>query len=346
MATKVNVVMGGPSAEYEVSLRSGEQVLSYLDKSKYDLRAVVITKNKQFYYADIAADAPVPDIQHFADANGAFIGPFHPSNSKEIWDNCDAAFLALHGEFGEDGTIQGYLDALGIPYTGSGVYASAVAMNKITSKFLYAQSGMPVPDYSVYGVNHPDVTVDGIIKKHGFPCFLKCPQSGSSRLMGRAADKASLESLLKELQEDADDILVETSISGPEFSCGVIDMPNGETKALPPIEIRPNNAEFFDYTAKYTHGATLELVPAPRPEPLLRQIEETALRAHKALGCYGVSRTDMIYCDSKLYVLETNTLPGMTSASLLPQAFKAQGGTYAGLLDILISSALKRAGVA
>ena len=159
--TKVNVVMGGPSAEYEVSLRSGEQVLSYLDRSKYDLRAVVITKNKQFYYADVKNNnndngngTDVPDIQNFSSPspspspnNNTFIGPFHPSNSKQIWDNCDAAFLALHGEFGEDGTIQGYLDALGIPYTGSNVYASAVAMNKITSKFLYVQSALPVPEY-------------------------------------------------------------------------------------------------------------------------------------------------------------------------------------------------------
>jgi len=135
---------------------------------------------------------------------------------------------------------------------------------------------------------------------------------------------------------------VETSVSGPEFSCGVIDLPDGSIRALPPIEIRHANYDFFDYTAKYTTGASEELVPAPRPEELLRKIEDAALRAHKILGCRSVSRTDMIYNDSKLYVLETNTLPGMTSASLLPKAFQAQGGTYSELLDILISSALKK----
>ena len=340
MVTRINVVMGGPSAEYEVSLNSGAQVLANLDRGKYGLRAVVVTKDKQLYYADVVDG--VPDIQCFASPESPFKGPFHPSDSKEMWDGCDAAFLALHGEFGEDGTVQGYLDALGIPYTGSGVYASAVAMNKITSKFLYALNGLTVPEYSVYGINNPDVTVEGIIRKHSFPCFLKCPQSGSSRLMGLAKDRASLESLLKELQGSADDILVETSVSGPEFSCGVIDLPDGTTAALPPIEIRHANYDFFDYTAKYTNGASEELVPAPRPEELLKQIEDAALRAHKILGCRGVSRTDMIYNDSKLYVLETNTLPGMTSASLLPKAFQAQGGTYSELLDILISSALKK----
>ena len=340
MTIRVNVIMGGPSAEYEVSMNSGCQVLTHIDKSKYALRAVVINKEKQFYYADVVGDS-IPDVHGYSTPGSPFKGPFHPSASKEIWDGCDAAFLALHGEFGEDGVIQGYLESIGIPYTGSGVYASAVAMNKITSKFLYELNGLDVPEYSVYGINHPGVTVDTIIAKHGFPCFLKCPQSGSSRLMGRAADRASLESLLKELQESANDILVETTITGTEFSCGVIDMPDGTTMALPPIEIRPAAAsDFFDYAAKYTHGGSTEIVPAPQPETLLRKIEGVAVSAHKVLGCRGVSRTDMIYRDSKLYVLETNTLPGMTSTSLLPQAFKAAGGTYAGLLDTLISSAL------
>jgi len=341
----VNVVMGGPSAEYEVSLNSGGQVLANLDRGRYSPRAVVIDKEKRIYYADADSDGAVPDVRSFAASGGPFKGPLHPSNSKEVWEGRDVAFLAMHGEFGEDGTIQGYLDTLGVPYTGCGVYAGAVAMNKITSKFIYMLGGLSVPEYSVYGVNRPETSVDGLIKKHGFPCFLKCPQSGSSRLMGRATDKESLTALLKELQESAKDILVETMIKGIEFSCGVIDMPDGSTQALPPIEIRPKGSEFFDYKAKYTHGGSEEIVPAPREPELLAQIQDAALRAHNLLGCYGVSRTDMIYCGSKLYILETNTLPGMTSASLLPQAFKAwRGGTYAELLDILIASALKRAG--
>jgi len=340
----VCVVMGGPSAEYEVSMNSGGQVLANLDRGKYDLRAVVVSKEKQIYYANVDASGPVPDVKSFATPGGPFKGPLHPSDCKDVWKGCDVAFLAVHGEFGEDGTIQGYLDTLGVPYTGCGVYASAVAMNKITSKFLYMLGGLSVPDYSVYGVNHPETTVDGIIAKHGFPCFLKCPQSGSSRLMGRASDRESLVALLKELQESANDILVETMVKGIEFSCGVIDMPDGSTHALPPIEIRPLGSEFFDYKAKYTHGASEELVPAPREPELLAQVEDAALRAHKLLRCYGVSRTDMIYSDSKMHILETNTLPGMTSTSLLPQAFKAwRGGTYKELLDILLTSALKRA---
>ena len=334
---KINVVMGGPSAEYEVSLNSGRQVLSNLDRSKYELRAVVITKDKKFYYSDITEN--IPDL---SDPQKTMNGPFLPCDCKQVWENCDVAFLALHGEFGEDGVIQGYLEALSVPYYGSGVYASAVAMNKITAKFLYELNGLDTPPYSIYGVNHPDVSVKKIIEKHGFPCFLKCPQSGSSRLMGRAADEHSLRNLLVELQLSAADILVETNITGVELSCGVIEDAEGKITALPPIEIRPVNSDFFDYTAKYTKGASQEIVPAPHPQELLKRVEEIAVRAHKILGCYGVSRTDMIYCDDKLYVLETNTLPGMTATSLLPQAFKAIGGTYSQLLDTLISSALKR----
>jgi D-alanine-D-alanine ligase len=342
MTTKmrVNVVMGGPSAEYEVSLNSGQQVLSNLDRSKYDLRVVVITKDKKFYYSNIADN--IPDVAILADPQKTMIGPFLPCDCKQVWEDCDVAFLALHGEFGEDGIIQGYLEALSIPYYGSGVYASAVAMNKITTKFLYELNGLDTPTYSIYGVNHPEITVDSIVKKHGFPCFLKCPQSGSSRLMGRAKNENELNALLEELQQSSDDILVEDSITGIELSCGVIEDTDGKLTALPPIEIRPVDSEFFDYTAKYTKGASLEIVPAPHPEELLKRVEEAAKRAHRMLGCYGVSRTDMIYSGDKLYVLETNTLPGMTITSLLPKAFKAVGGTYSQLLDTLISTALKR----
>jgi D-alanine-D-alanine ligase len=137
---RVNVVMGGPSAEYEVSLNSGREVLSNLDRNKYELRAVVVTKDKKFYYRDITES--VPDAAALAEPQKTMSGPFLPCDCKEIWENCGAAFLALHGEFGEDGVIQGYLETLSIPYYGSGVYASAVAMNKITTKFLYELNGL------------------------------------------------------------------------------------------------------------------------------------------------------------------------------------------------------------
>jgi D-alanine-D-alanine ligase len=231
---------------------------------------------------------------------------------------------------------------LGIPYTGSGVAASAISMDKIASKYLFYSNGLAVPPWSVYGKAFPSVTLDSLQKKHGFPCFVKCPQSGSSRLMGRADDRATLVALLGEFEGSADRLLVESAIHGIEFSCGVIENEAGEPYALPPIEIRPVHGAYFDYTAKYTTGESEEIVPAPRPKALLDTIKTTALAAHTIVGCAGVSRTDMIFADERLYVLEINTLPGLTPNSLLPKEFAADGGTYGGLLDNLIRSALRK----
>ena len=339
MTIRVNVLMGGPSAEHEVSLNSGLEVLRHLDTNEYASRAVVVSRDTKFFAGP--AGITLEDVNN-PGSSAKCRGPFSPAASGELWESCDVAFLALHGEFGEDGVVQGFLDTIGIPYTGSGVYASALAMEKIASKFLYIGNAIAVPPYSIYGKAHPEVTIDAIEEKHGFPCFIKCPQSGSSRLMGRATDRRSLASLIDELKPHAANLLIETAIDGVEFSCGILEKEDGTLLALPPIEIRPVRAGFFDYTAKYTSGESEEIVPAPRPATLLERIKSTALTTHDILGCRGVSRTDMMYADDILYVLETNTLPGLTSNSLLPKAFKAIGGTYGGLLDMLIRTALKK----
>lgn len=342
MLTRVHVIIGGPSAEHEISLRSGFEVMGHLDPVRYQVTGVVVSQKKEFFFCDYKnSGIRIEDLRDPA-ATGKFTGHGRATSSGNQWDKCDVAFLALHGTFGEDGVVQGFLETLGIPYTGSGVYSSAVAMNKITSKYLYLMNGLSVPPYSIFGKAHPETTLDTVAKKHGFPCFVKCPQSGSSRLLGRADSPESLRALVAELAPHAENLLIETNITGIEFSCGVIEKQGGELSALPPIEIRPVHAGFFDYTAKYTVGESEEIVPAPRPEPLLERIKETSLAAHRILGCSGVSRTDMIYTGDTLYVLETNTLPGLTPQSLLPKAFKAIGGTYTGLLDILITAALSK----
>ncbi|MBN2189180.1 MAG: D-alanine--D-alanine ligase [Chitinispirillaceae bacterium] len=350
MTIRIAVVMGGTSVEHEISLRSGLEVLANLDQSTYRARAVVISRNREFFYCDpCKKPLTLKEIGNPA-LSGRFKGPFSPASAAALWEECGAAFLALHGSFGEDGVIQGYLDTIGIPYTGSGVCASAVAMDKIASKFMYINSGLAVPPWSVYGKAYPETTPGSIAAKHGFPCFVKCPQSGSSRLMDRAADQSSLKKIIAELSPHADRLLIETAIAGAEFSCGILEKENGDLIALPPIEIRPKpsgQGGFFDYTAKYTAGGSEEIVPAPQPAPLLERIKDASLAAHRAIGCSGVSRTDLMYADDTLYVLETNTLPGLTPNSLLPKAFRAAGGTYAGLLDTMIRTALaKKAGCA
>ncbi len=341
MTVTVNVVMGGPSAEHEVSLRSGLEIMNHIDRRAYRARALVISHDRRFFFRDPGGE-PL-DLADLANPSPPlFDGPVAPAASQKFWEGCDVAFLALHGSFGEDGVIQGYLETLGVPYTGSGVYGSAVAMEKITSKFLYLAGGLAVPPWSIYRKGHPDGSPESLERKHGYPCFVKAPQSGSSRLMGRAGDRRSLVALLDEFSPHADRLLIETAISGVEFSCGVIDVAGGGVTALPPIEIRPKETSFFDYTAKYTAGKSEEIVPAPRPAPLLDRVKETAIAAHRILGCRGVSRTDMMYANDTLYVLETNTLPGLTAASLLPKEFIAAGGSYAGLIETIINAALRK----
>jgi D-alanine-D-alanine ligase len=342
MKPRVGIIIGGPSAEHEVSLRTGFEIFSHINRDRYILNVIVISHECTFYWCNEEGlkDLSVKDLES-PSTSSRFKGPFHPAAASEIWNSCDMALLALHGSYGEDGVFQGYLEAIGIPYQGSDVFASALAMNKIASKFMYIQNNLSVPPYSLYGKDHPEITAESIAQKHGFPCFVKCPQSGSSRLMGRATDLNSLKEMLTELSNHSSSILVESMVKGPEFTCGVLEYPDGSVQALPPVEIRPKTS-FFDFTAKYTDNASEEICPSPDDLTLRKRIQDVALKAHKVLGCSGVSRTDIIYANDTLYVLETNTLPGMTSNSLLPKEFKAIGGDYEGLLDILITCALAK----
>ena len=340
MTKQVNILAGGPSAEHEVSLGTGMEVLKHLDKSKYRVRPVIISHKKDFFFSDAEAAVFAEDDFARPEKSAHFKGPFSPAMSQAVWDGCDIALLALHGEFGEDGKIQGFLEALNIPYTGSGVLASAVGMDKTHSKFLFEQQGIITPPYSIYYTDGSGISVDDIIKKHGFPCYIKCPQSGSSRLMDRADSRESLEKTITDLSKDSNEFLIETNISGDEYSCPVLEYPDGNLRPLPPILIRPVASAYFDYTAKYTAGASEEITPAPCSADLTKRIQDVSLKAHRVLKCQGLSRTDMIVKDEVIYVLETNTLPGLTSASLVPKSFVAAGGSYTELLDIIIETAL------
>jgi D-alanine-D-alanine ligase len=343
MSLHVNVIMGGPSAEHEVSLKSGREVLENMDKKRYAVRAVVATKDLSFFYCDVKRSIPSLKDLSRPGKSTIFKGPFAPGASLPVWKKCDVAFLAVHGSFGEDGLLQGFLDTLKIRYTGSGVFASAVAMNKIASKFIFQQNGIMTPPFCIVGKDHPETTASFLEKKFGYPLYVKCPQSGSSRLMARVESRKDFLARLKEYRPYSSEILVEKEIKGIEFSCPVLEYPDGSERALPPIEIRPVANTYFSFKAKYEDGGSQELVPAPRPEKLLSKIKDIALKAHRLLNCRGTSRTDMILGkDGKLYVLELNSLPGLTANSLLPKSFRAAGGTYPQLIEGLIRSALKK----
>ncbi len=304
----VAVIAGGKSAEREVSLSSGKQVMEALDKEKYNI-----------LFFD-----PAYDLVKIA---------------KEA-QNIDVAIIMLHGRGGEDGTMQGFLDCLGIPYQGSSVLGSSIAMNKIVSKQLYASAGLPVAPYVVLEKG-TEADIAQIEKKLGFPVMVKPEQEGSSIGLTLVKSPEELEGALNKAWQYDSKALVEKYLQGTEITAAVLG--NNPPVALPLVEIRPSETfEFFDYTAKYKPGATEEICPAPLPEALVKKAQDYALRAHKVLHCLDYSRTDMILYHEEFYILETNTIPGMTATSLFPQAAQAAGISFPGLLDRLIELALEK----
>lgn len=303
----VALLAGGISSEREVSLHSGEQVYEALDKDKYHIRQY----DPQSDLARLVQDAPKIDI----------------------------AMIILHGPFGEDGTVQGLLELLNIPYQGSGVLGSALAMNKVVTKQLYEKAGLPVIPYHVYAC---DETVDAedCAARLGLPLVVKPVAAGSSVGMSIVKSAADLQGALDQAGEFDKAILVESFIEGTELTAGVIG--NKELNALPIIEIIPDEFhEFFDYEAKYTAGVTREICPARINAEMTQRAQDCAKIAHRALFCKGYSRTDMILKDNEMYVLETNTIPGMTATSLFPQAALKAGMSFSQVLDKLIELGLE-----
>ncbi len=331
----ITVVMGGPSEEHEISLKTGFEMIRHLDTEKYEIAALVIDREKRFYFAPEGVAVTSEALNNPSESD-FFEGPFSPVNALPIWETCDFALLGLHGEFGEDGVFQGYLETIDIPYSGCSIFASALGMHKIAAKKLFEGSGIPTPPYAVYRQGD---SIEMIAARHGFPCFVKAPQSGSSKLLGKADNFEQLELMLTEFIKEAKSVLVEAVIEGDEFSCPVLEI-NGEVKALPPVYIKPAEGHFFDYEAKYL-GKSEEIVPAPFDDETIKLIQKAAVAVHITLECDTYSRTDVIMKEGIPYVLEVNTLPGFTAQSLFPQAYAASGGTFTQLLDKLIKSKLQ-----
>ncbi len=302
MKKTIALLAGGISSEREVSLNSGQQVFDALDKEKYDIRRY-----------DPQSDLPAL----VADAG-----------------QIDAALIILHGPYGEDGTVQGLLDLLDIPYQGAGVLGSALAMNKLAAKQRYEQVGLPVPAYAAL-TDMQQANANELIERLNLPLVIKPSAAGSSVGMSIVRSAQDLLPALQKAFEHDSTVIVEAYINGIEVTGGVLG--NHKLEALPLIEIIPDeNHEFFDYEAKYTAGVTDEICPARISDTLTQKAQQYALAAHQALYCLGYSRTDMIVRDEDIFVLETNTIPGMTSTSLFPQAAQVAGFSFGQLLDRLI----------
>ncbi len=305
---RLALIAGGKSAEREVSLKSGEQVYQALNKDKYDIRRY----DPRDDLDRLVRDAP----------------------------DLDAALVIMHGRGGEDGTLQGMLDLLEIPYQGSGVLGSALGMNKELSKLLYQQAGLQV-SRALFFTREEAPSAAAIEAQLGLPVVIKPVNEGSSIGVTKARTREELQKGLEAAFPYDHRILVEEFLEGVEVTGGVLG--NAKLTALPLVEIIPSDQyDFFDYEAKYKPGASTEICPARVSPEITRKAQEAALIAHRALHCRGYSRTDMIVRDGEIYVLETNTIPGMTATSLFPQAAQAQGLEFSQLLDTLIDLALEK----
>lgn len=305
---QVALIVGGFSNEREISLKSGAEVGKALNPERYSTSVYDLKDS-------------IPRL--IADAS-----------------QIDVALIVLHGRFGEDGTVQGLLELLGIPYQGSGVLGSALAMNKRLAKKLFRLEGLPVP--REWFIRRGDqVDLESVAADLGWPIVVKPNNEGSSIGIGIVQSLPELAEKTKQALALDHEVLLEEYIKGREITGGVLG--NKVTQALPVIEIIPEKQYiFFDYEAKYKEKASQEICPAPIGDALTRLAQEYALRAHKALNLRGYSRTDMIIRGEEIFVLETNTIPGMTGTSLLPQAAQAAGLTFSALLDRLIELALEK----
>lgn len=255
----------------------------------------------------------------------------------ELAGTHDAAFLNLHGQPGEDGLVQALLERAGCPYQGSGPAGSFLALNKAAGKAAFRHAGIQTPDYEFLPVR----PAAGWKSSLSFPMFVKSNTGGSSIDLFRVNDEAELQQALDTLFSHRQEVLIESFIPGQEVTCGVMGRP-GEEKALPPVLIVPKRA-FFDFHDKYAADGAAELCPAPLSPEITKKVQETALAAHRCLGLSGYSRTDFrLTDDGELFVLEVNTLPGMTSASLVPKEAAAEGLDFGELLETLLSYAVER----
>ena len=297
---KVGVIMGGISSEREISLNSGNSIMENIDKNKYDVVPVVIDEK-----ADII------------------------NKVKDL----DFALLALHGKFGEDGTVQSVLQTLDIPYSGCGPLTSALCMDKDLTKTVLEANGIRTARWlNVKSVEEIDYEA---IENIGYPVFIKPTNGGSSVATFKIYDKEKVQEAVEEGLKWDTEVMIEEFIDGNEITCPVFD-----NKLFPVIAIKPKS-DFFDYTQKYSENGADEVL-VELEEDLYKEVKEMALKTYKALKCEVYSRIDMIVNkEGTPYILEVNTLPGMTAASLFPKSAKGEGYSFSEFLDLIIETSLK-----
>ncbi|HOQ99636.1 MAG TPA: D-alanine--D-alanine ligase family protein [Anaerolineae bacterium] len=367
---RVAVVFGGRSGEHEVSLVSAASVMRALDKGRYEVYPVGITRGGRWLTAGDPmltlqsgqgeaaslpaqagtpappAQAGMPELPAQAGVPGPLAGrELVPGTREAGFPEVDVVFPVLHGTYGEDGTIQGLLEMADMAYVGAGVLGSALGMDKIAMKDVFVARGLPVVDYVALSAREwradPARWAAAIEGRLGYPCFVKPANLGSSVGISKAHNREELVRGLDEAAVYDRRLVVEQGIDAREIEVSVLG--NDEPEASLPGEVVPCN-EFYDYAAKYLDGESQLLIPAPLSEEQTRAVRELAVRAFQALDCAGMARADFLLCrrTGRLYISELNTIPGFTSISMYPKLWEASGLPYPRLIDRLIELAIER----
>ncbi len=336
---RIAVLLGGSSPERFVSIASGRGIVKSLRELGHDVTVVDPAMGRdqlpevEILSQGVGANPPSQDIlKKLSHRN------YLSSVDSKTFDNIDLAFIILHGKWGEDGIIQSLLELRSIPYTGSGVMASAIAMDKVMSKKLFSHHGIPTPewfDYSKDSSSRPAMVKERI-SRIGYPNVVKPNDQGSSVAITIVRDESALDRALDEAEQFSDTVLIEKYIEGAELTVGIIG-----DEPLPVIEIRPHEG-FYDYEHKYTKGKTDYIVPAPIDEAFAHKLQEIALNTFESLGCKTFGRVDFkVGRDLVPYCLEVNTIPGMTETSLVPKAAAAAGISFNEVVNRIVELSIE-----
>ncbi|HVF23020.1 MAG TPA: D-alanine--D-alanine ligase family protein [Pyrinomonadaceae bacterium] len=361
---RVGVIFGGRSGEHEISIRSARAIIESIDRKKFDVVPIAITKEgKWLPPADSAqilpaavqpllnasATATTGDIALLGDPSHKGLISLKGNSQPLVAEKLDVVFPALHGTYGEDGTLQGLLEMADVPYVGCGVLASSCGMDKVTMKSLFVQAGLPICRYVWFLRSqwHADSekVIRTVSREIGFPCFVKPANLGSSVGVSRVTDKASLTKAVELAGEYDRKIIVEEEVVAREIECAVLG--NDEPKASLPGEyvVYDEAARFLDYTEKYTSTGNVSfVVPAPLSKTMTTRIQKMAIQAFQSVDGTGLARVDFFLSrdGGELIINELNTMPGLTEVSGYPKMWQASGLPFSQLLETLIDLAFER----
>lgn len=349
MSHKINVgiLFGGKSVEHEISVRSSKNVYDAINKDKYNVVMIGISKDGRWYLnPSITKDGCVAESEQIALIPGTYGAQLYNIKEKSEMEKLDVIFPILHGPYGEDGTMQGLLKLVNLPFVGPGVLGSAIGMDKEVMKRLLKDQQIPSAKYLVFNKYLSDAsnpTFEEVKAYLGLPVFIKPANLGSSVGISKAANQQEFDAAINMAFQYDQKIIVEENIKGREIECSVLG--NAQPKASLPGEVKSTH-DFYSYEAKYLdeHGAVLE-IPANLSESMIASIREMAIKTFKALYCEGLTRVDFFLTDQdEPLINEVNTIPGFTNISMYPKLWEATGISYSELIDELIQLAIERHG--